>query len=66
MEPGDIICVFRGAPVPLILRPEPISADGEEIVKLVGEAYLHGVMDGETFRAGAHGGTVPERLFSIA
>lgn len=61
MEPDNIICVFKGAPIPLILRPEPVGADGEEIVKFVGEAYLHGVMDGETFRAEAHGGTVPER-----
>jgi hypothetical protein len=41
-QPGDIICVFFGVHVPLILRP--LSLDKYE---LVGEAYVYGMMDGE-------------------
>jgi hypothetical protein len=66
IEPGDIVCVFRGVPIPLILRLEPSGAQGEEIFKLVGEAYVQGVMDGETFQAEDEGERVPERLFTVA
>jgi hypothetical protein len=66
IEPGDIVCVFRGEPLPLILRPDPTSVGDEEIFKLVGEAYVHGVMDGEIFHAEDEGEAVLERLFTVA
>lgn len=40
---GDIVCIFHGASTPFILHEEP----GGDIYTLVGEAFLHGVMDGE-------------------
>jgi hypothetical protein len=42
LEPGDSIVILLGAAVPFVLR----NVD-EEKYKLVGEAYVHGVMDGE-------------------
>lgn len=39
---GDLICILHGCSVPVILREEE---DG--FVKLVGESYVHGKMDGE-------------------
>jgi Heterokaryon incompatibility protein (HET) len=39
---GDIIAVLSGAEVPFILRP-----DGSGLYKLIGEAYVHGIMNGE-------------------
>jgi hypothetical protein len=42
---GDVIVLLEGGPVPYILRPK-----GETSVKeyeLVGDAYVHGAMDGE-------------------
>jgi hypothetical protein len=42
-KPGDLCCVLFGADVPFILR----KVDGAEKYKLVGEAYIHGLMDGE-------------------
>ncbi|KXH36165.1 hypothetical protein CNYM01_12081 [Colletotrichum nymphaeae SA-01] len=39
----DIVCILFGCSVPVILRPKPSS----EYFILVGEAYVHGKMDGE-------------------
>jgi hypothetical protein len=43
MEEGDLVYVLSGGQVPFILRPT-ISAEG---FALVGESYIHGIMDGE-------------------
>jgi Heterokaryon incompatibility protein (HET) len=40
---GDVLCVPWGGQVPLLLRPQ--SGD-DELYELIGEAYVHGVMDG--------------------
>lgn len=45
--PGDIVCVVFGAIVQYVLRR--ISGKGFE---LVGEAYVHGIMDGEAIGLG--------------
>ncbi|KAI1175482.1 heterokaryon incompatibility protein-domain-containing protein [Nemania sp. FL0916] len=44
-EVGDRIVLAKGGTVPLLLR----SATGSAQSKLVGEAYVHGIMDGEVF-----------------
>ncbi len=46
-EVGDRICVFQGASVPYVIRS---ATDGDHA--LIGDCYLHGVMDGEAFREG--------------
>jgi len=40
---GDILCVPIGGQGPLLLRPR--SGD-DELYEVIGEAYVHGVMDG--------------------
>ena len=45
-EVGDIICVLHGCSVPVVLRPS-WDAHGESYNLLVGECYVHGMMDGE-------------------
>jgi hypothetical protein len=40
---GDVLCVLNGGQVPLLLRPK---LGVEEKFELVGEAYVHGLMDG--------------------
>lgn len=53
MRDGDIVVVVCGAEVPLVLRPvqeEGMAEDG--LFELVGEAYVHGIMDGEAMRLG--------------
>ncbi|KAH7002468.1 hypothetical protein EDB80DRAFT_685630 [Ilyonectria destructans] len=42
MVPGDLLYILIGAPVPYILRP-----DTHGRLRLLGEAYAHGIMDGE-------------------
>ncbi|KAI8673285.1 Cyclic nucleotide-binding domain-containing protein [Fusarium keratoplasticum] len=43
-EVGDRIVLVKGGRVPLLLR-----RDEEGMYRLVGEAYVHGIMDGEMF-----------------
>lgn len=43
-QAADIVCVFFGGQVPHIMRDT-----GEGHYELVGECYIHGIMDGEAF-----------------
>lgn len=45
-EEGDLVCCLAGGSVPYVLRQ---SDDGNDF-KLVGECYIHGVMQGEALR----------------
>ena len=42
-EPGDLVFIILGADTPYILR----RSGQDQTLQLVGEAYIHGVMDGE-------------------
>ena len=44
-QPDDVVCVLRGGNVPFILRKK-----GDGYYELVGEAYVHGIMDGSFVR----------------
>ena len=44
---GDEICVLYGAAVPFVLRKSSFPASGKLNFKLIGEAYIHGIMYGE-------------------
>ena len=48
-EIGDIICILCGCSVPVILRQG--SGDDMGCWRLVGECYVHGIMDGEITEA---------------
>jgi hypothetical protein len=41
----DLICIFLGCSVPVILREHRVSSD--HYFELIGEAYISGMMDGE-------------------
>ena len=43
-QEGDVIAVFAGARVPYIVRK---AEGGGKMYKLIGESYVHGIMDGE-------------------
>jgi hypothetical protein len=48
---GDIVCVFLGMEVSYLLREVP-STSTERHFQLVGECYVHGIMDGEALDLG--------------
>ncbi|KAI1411478.1 heterokaryon incompatibility protein-domain-containing protein [Hypoxylon sp. FL1857] len=54
---GDIVACLEGAYVPHILRP---TGDGSW--SLIGDCYVHGLMDGEAFRGK---GKVPSEKFTL-
>jgi hypothetical protein len=41
---GDIVCAIIGAPAPFVIRPQE-----RDTYRFVGEAYVHGFMNGEIF-----------------
>lgn len=45
---GDVVCVLYGGDVPYVLRK--VGDQGQ--YKLIGEAYVHGIMQGEAIEAG--------------
>lgn len=45
-KPGDVICILRGGQTPFVLRPKGTSDDGAQLWELVGDCYVHGIMDG--------------------
>ncbi|KAH7364804.1 heterokaryon incompatibility protein-domain-containing protein [Rhexocercosporidium sp. MPI-PUGE-AT-0058] len=59
LKRGDLCCVLFGACVPIVLRPV------EEGYKLVGEAYVQGVMMGEAVTDLERGGLYEEQSFEI-
>jgi hypothetical protein len=59
LKKGDLCCILFGAPVPFILR-----RDGEQY-RLVGEAYVHGVMKGEAIVDWMIGEKFQEQVFEF-
>jgi hypothetical protein len=49
---GDIIAILYGCSVPVILRPVRDSPREVQDYEFIGEAYIHGKMDGEAIDAG--------------
>jgi Heterokaryon incompatibility protein (HET) len=48
LEAGDEVWILAGAAVPLILRPAENGENGER--QVIGEAYIHGIMNGEAVK----------------
>jgi hypothetical protein len=46
IEIGDQVSILAGAQMPFVLREMPQNYSGQGAYCLVGEAYVHGVMDG--------------------
>lgn len=51
MRTGDVVCVLYGGSFPFVLREVQTTAL-VDAYELVGEAYCHGIMDGEVLRIG--------------
>jgi hypothetical protein len=51
-EAGDIVCILFGCSVPVVLKRVEGNSNAQELCELVGEAYVHGKMDGEAVQDG--------------
>ncbi|EHK48139.1 hypothetical protein TRIATDRAFT_298334 [Trichoderma atroviride IMI 206040] len=49
LEPGDRVAVLFGSGVPFVLRKCPAIA-GRRAWRIIGECYVHGIMQGEVVR----------------
>lgn len=51
-QPGDMLVVILGAPRPFVVRPVRGESNKTQRHILIGECYIHGVMDGEIVKEG--------------
>jgi hypothetical protein len=50
-EVGDLICILFGCSVPVVLKEtKALYMTANSVCKIVGEAYIYGMMDGEAVR----------------
>jgi hypothetical protein len=50
---GDLVCIFLGAEVPFVIRRKDSgSGSGNEEFELVGQCYVHGLMEGQGLQLG--------------
>ncbi|KAH8897871.1 hypothetical protein GQ53DRAFT_837633 [Thozetella sp. PMI_491] len=61
LQDGDAVMLVAGASTPFIFR----SVDGQNTFSLVGEAYVHGVMDGEALNFGPDEPQLEWRTISV-
>jgi hypothetical protein len=60
VRPGDVVAILLGCRCPVVLRP----CDDEKMYQVVGECYVHGLMDGEILSQ-EHDGLVSEKQFVL-
>ena len=58
---GDIVCILLGCSVPVVLSPVD-GSNHPERYRLIGEAYLHDVMNGELLSYHYHEDTIRKRI----
>ncbi|KAK4059476.1 hypothetical protein Trihar35433_10752 [Trichoderma harzianum] len=63
-EPGDRVAVLFGSGVPFVLR-KCVSATGKRAWKIVGECYVHGIMQGEVIQKWNLGSAEAQMLLLI-
>jgi hypothetical protein len=64
-QEGDLICIIFGCSVPVVLRK--VVGDemtGERHYRLLGDCYVHGMMDGEAFTM-QHARNIPQTQFEL-
>jgi hypothetical protein len=52
---GDLIMIFCGAKTPFIVRRLQPTGNGPRSYQIIGEAYVHGIMEGEASRDSSYG-----------
>lgn len=67
-RPGDAIAIMGGGAVPVVLRPvgEAASEGGDiPVFEVVGEAYVHGFMDGQALDANGRTGSDLDDIYLV-
>ncbi|KAK5700735.1 hypothetical protein LTR97_005252 [Elasticomyces elasticus] len=62
-EANDEIWILEGGRVPFLLRPYPDDSDHAGCFSLVGDCYVHGIMDGEAMKLSEESSTREVCLF---
>ena len=65
---GDFVCILFGCSVPILLRQQNDADTHEEYFQIIGDCYIHGIMDGqliEMARRESGNYTIPKQLFEI-
>ena len=65
---NDLICVLYGCSVPVALRKMVDPVTDEEYFTFIGECYVHGIMDGESFdlaRSRSDNGLITKKVFEL-
>jgi hypothetical protein len=62
--PGDVICILAGCSVPVVLSKKTKYGNNQGFFSLVGESYVHGMMEGEAIELKKEHG-VPYEMFKI-
>ena len=60
-QKSDIVCVLLGCDVPILVRP---GKDENDLVRIVGSCYIHGITAGEVMRR-IDKGAMEVRMISI-
>lgn len=64
----DLLCILYGCSVPVALRRMVDPVTDEEYFTFIGECYVHGIMDGESFdlaRSRSHNGQITKKVFEL-
>ncbi|KAM0462723.1 hypothetical protein ACHAPV_003547 [Trichoderma viride] len=64
LEPGDRVAVLFGSGVPFVLRKCPAIA-GRPAWRIIGECYVHGIMQGEVIRKWELGASEAQMLLLV-
>jgi hypothetical protein len=58
VRPGDVVCILLGCSVPVVLRKHELDKEQDtrreqkaDLYRLLGECYVHGIMDGEFMKS---------------
>ena len=60
----DLVCILAGCSVPVILREKIDNDNGKTFHVIIGESYIHGMMDGEAYRV-KQTKNIPIRTFEL-
>lgn len=48
-KPGDVVAILAGGDVPYVMREVVSGSDLPQCYEVLGDSYVHGIMDGEAF-----------------